>query len=54
MSDRDEGQAEGYDPPQVEDVPAEDGPSITSAGVTGGGGGGPEWRPNGDAEEERK
>jgi len=54
MSDRDERQAEDYDPPQVEDVPAEDGPAITAAGVTRGDNTepGPEWRPNGDAEEE--
>ncbi len=48
MSDRGDRRAEGYDPPQVEDVPAEDGPAITAAGTTGsdGGGPGPEWRGN--------
>ena len=36
MSDRDERQAEEYEPPQVENVPAEDGPAITAAGTSGG------------------
>jgi hypothetical protein len=39
--------AEGYDPPKVEEVPAEDGPAVTAAGGTAPG---PEWRP-GEKEE---
>ena len=55
MTDRDEKPAEGYDPPQVEDVSAEDGPAVTAAGITGDDtDDGPEWRPSGDAEEDRE
>jgi hypothetical protein len=50
LSDRDT-KPEGYEPPQVENVPAEDGPAVTSAGKTQKG---PEWRPLGDADEEGK
>jgi hypothetical protein len=35
LSDRDNTPAEEYDPPQVEEVPADDGPAITAAGITG-------------------
>jgi hypothetical protein len=47
--DRDETRAEGYEPPQVEHVPAEDGPAITAAGKSQKG---PEWRPTGDVDKE--
>jgi hypothetical protein len=43
MSEERQQQAEGYEPPHAKDVPAEDGPAVTAAGVTGDGG--PEWRP---------
>lgn len=48
--DRDDTRAEGYESPQVENVPAEDGPAVTSAGKTVG----PEWRRDGDVEKERE
>jgi hypothetical protein len=35
VSDRDDRPAEDYEPPQVEEVPAEDGPAVTAAGTTG-------------------
>jgi hypothetical protein len=41
-------QPEDYEPPQVEDVPAEDGPAVTAAGDSPPqdiGLPGPEWRP---------
>jgi hypothetical protein len=39
-------QAEDYEPPRVEDVPAEDGPAVTAAGKTPPEDDrGPEWRP---------
>lgn len=42
-SDQDRG---GYAPPEVEDLPATDGPAVTSAdGSVGDAGPGPEWRP---------
>jgi len=36
-----------YEPPEVKDLPAKDGPAVTAAGKTlpPDGGGGPEWRP---------
>jgi hypothetical protein len=37
-----------YEPPDVKDLPANDGPAVTAAGKTpppDGGGPGPEWRP---------
>jgi hypothetical protein len=34
LSDRDNSPAEKYDPPQVEEVPTEDGPAITAAGFS--------------------
>jgi hypothetical protein len=43
---------EGYEPPRVEDVPAEDGPAVTAAGGTGSADTnttGAEWRPGEDA-----
>ena len=44
-SERDHQQ--GYDPPEVEDLPVREGPAVTAAGKTlpPDGGGGPEWRP---------
>jgi hypothetical protein len=48
MSDEKPGQ-EQYDPPEVEQIPTDSGPSVTAAGDSppqdGQGGGGPEWRP---------
>lgn len=38
----------GYQPPEVEDLPVADGPSVVAAGADGGGtvgDAGPEWRP---------
>ncbi len=45
---------EGYQPPRVEDVPTEDGPTATAAGVPQGTplAPGPEWRPD-EAPSER-
>ena len=39
---------EQYDPPQVEQIPTDSGPSMTAAGSTGGQDNipGVEWRPN--------
>jgi hypothetical protein len=38
-----------YEPPEVEELPAEDGPAVTAAGFTGPEDGeGPEWRPADD------
>jgi hypothetical protein len=34
LSDRDNTPAEDYEPPQVEEVPAEDGPAVSAAGIT--------------------
>jgi hypothetical protein len=34
LSDCDKSPAEDYEPPQVEEVPAGDGPAITAAGIT--------------------
>ena len=46
MSDEKPGQ-EQYEPPEVEQIPTDSGPSVTAAGDTPpqDGGGGPEWRP---------
>lgn len=50
MSERDKPTTEGYEPPQVEEVPTTDGPAVTAAGHSPiDDGGGPEWRPSGDS-----
>jgi hypothetical protein len=54
MSEREEPRPEGYEPPQVEEVPTIDGPAVTAAGESQTDlDEGPEWRPTGDGEEER-
>jgi hypothetical protein len=50
MSRREEGLPDGYEPPQVEEVPATDGPAVTAAGDSPTGDAGPEWRPDEDVE----
>jgi hypothetical protein len=52
VSGREDLPAQGYEPPQVENVPAEDGPAITAAGKTVTPG--VEWRPTDDTGEERE
>ncbi|MEA2472370.1 MAG: hypothetical protein QOE06_285 [Thermoleophilaceae bacterium] len=44
MSSEERPSSEGYRPPQVEDLPADDGAAVTAAGITAGA----EWRPQGD------
>jgi len=46
MSDEKNAQGQ-YDPPEVEQIPAESGPSVTAAGQSGPNDipTGPEWRP---------
>jgi hypothetical protein len=51
LSDRHDKAAEGYEPPHVENVPAEDGPAVTAAGKTVKG---PEWRPLEDVDKEQR
>ena len=48
--------AEGYQPPRVEDVPLEDGPAVTAAGVPQGTEAqiGAEWRPDDAPGEQSK
>ena len=51
MTDERGERPEGYEPPQVEDVPAEDGPAVTAAGTQQGTdiqAPGAEWRPQED------
>ena len=45
MSDHDKTTEDGYEPPRADDLPAEDGPAVTAAGVTGAA----EWRPSEEA-----
>ena len=47
MSDDDRAERENYEPPEVEEMPAEDGPAVTAAGdsPTQDEPPGPEWRP---------
>jgi hypothetical protein len=49
-------QADEYEPPRVEDVPAEDGPAVTAAGKTPQDISvpGPEWRPLASTEEDEE
>jgi hypothetical protein len=55
MSEREEPRPEGYEPPQVEEVPTTDGPAVTAAGDSPTDEPpGPEWRPTGDGEAERE
>jgi hypothetical protein len=55
MSEREEPRPEGYEPPEVEAVPATDGPAVTAAGdsPTDEATPGPEWRAGQDGDEGR-
>lgn len=48
---REDSKERTYEPPQVEDLPTQDGPAVTAAGDSpqdqDDGGIGPEWRPSG-------
>lgn len=45
-----------YEPPQIQDLPAHDGPAVTAPGVDGGSSPlpGPEWRGGGTADPESR
>ena len=45
-----QGRPEQYHPPQVEQIPTEDGPAVTAAGKSRGSG--PEWEPRAPFSEE--
>ena len=54
MSDGDRAARDDYEPPEVEEMPAEDGPAVTAAGSTEQDTPvGPEWRPEEGDDEGR-